>query len=62
MEKNFLTVKEFSKTVGLNLYTIYRLIKKGEIEAKRLGNTYFIPLTELPYSSNNEKREEPCHK
>jgi len=47
----YLTVKEFSKLLKVNKYTVYKLISEkrepGKIFAKRLGGSWRIPRKEI---------------
>jgi len=42
-----LTVDKVAKELSLSTRSIYRLIKKGAIKAKRVGGVWRIPRSEL---------------
>ena len=44
MEKReFISVSEFAELLGVSRIAIYKRIKKGQIEAVRIGRSYAIP-------------------
>jgi excisionase family DNA binding protein len=47
-KKLWLGVKEVSELLGVSRMTVIRKIKKGEIDAERVGNTYMIHRHKLP--------------
>lgn len=46
-EKNFISVAEAAKLMGISRMHVVRKIKKGEIEAIRIGRMYAIDRNEL---------------
>ena len=47
VERISITVPEASAMTGLKQPAIYRLVKSGEIESRRLGGRILIPLAPL---------------
>lgn len=47
MERISITVVEAAAMTGLKQPAIYRLVKSGEIESRRLGGRILIPLAPL---------------
>ena len=45
-----LTPEQVAKILQLNKNTIYDLISKGEIIAKKIGKSYRIPITSISFS------------
>jgi excisionase family DNA binding protein len=44
MEKcRYLTIPQLAKILGISRISVYKKVKKGEIEAVRIGRTYAIP-------------------
>ncbi|MBE0478869.1 helix-turn-helix domain-containing protein [Candidatus Aerophobetes bacterium] len=43
MKKEYLTIPEFAKILGVSRISVYKHVKKGNIEAKRVGRIYLIP-------------------
>jgi excisionase family DNA binding protein len=41
------TVREVAEILGVHNHTVYRYIKKGKLDAERLGRRYIIPLSSL---------------
>lgn len=41
-DKEYITIPEFAKLLGISRITIYKRVKKGEIKAKRVGRNYAI--------------------
>ena len=39
-EKRYLTIKDVAEQLGLHKTTIYRLVKKGELPAFKVGNQW----------------------
>jgi excisionase family DNA binding protein len=56
-----LSVKEVADLMGISRMTVVRKIKKGEIQAKKVGRSYVISQAQLPSIyrplSNSEKKE-----
>jgi len=40
--KQYITIPELAKLLGVSRITIYNRVKKGEIPATRIGRTYII--------------------
>lgn len=45
--KEYITVSELAKILGISRIAVFHKIQKGEIIAKKLGRIYAIPLGEL---------------
>ena len=43
ISQEFLTTSELAAIIGVSRVTIYKRIKKGDIEAIRIGRNYVIP-------------------
>lgn len=41
--KNYLTITELAKVMGLSRVQVFRKIKSGEVPAEKVGNVYIIP-------------------
>lgn len=46
-DKEFYSVPEVAKILGVSRIAIFRRIKKGEIQAERIGRNYAIESSEL---------------
>ncbi len=46
-EKEFLSVPEFAKVLGISRIAVYKRIKKGQIKAVKIGKNYAIPMKYL---------------
>jgi len=55
-EQKFYSIAEVSRLTGINHLSLWRLIKKGEIQAIRVGNKYLIPadILKVPSFLNRE--------
>jgi len=55
-EQKFYSIAEVSRLTGINHISLWRLIKKGEIQAIRVGNKYLIPadILKVPSFLNKE--------
>ena len=42
-EKEFFTIPELAKILGISRIAVYKRVKKGQIEAIKVGRTYVIP-------------------
>ena len=42
-EKEFLTIPQLAKIIGLSRITVFKKVKNGEIKAIKVGKTYIIP-------------------
>ncbi len=58
MKKEFYTITEFAKILGISRVAIFNKIKKGEIKAERLGNMHAIPKEELDFALGKELSED----
>lgn len=47
MEKQTVSVPEFSRIVGIGLASAYKAVERGEIKAARIGKRLVIPKTEV---------------
>lgn len=45
--QNGINAKEFARLTGMHFNTVYKMIKKGEIEAVKEGKSYVIPYNEV---------------
>lgn len=45
--QNGINAKEFARLTGMHFNTVYKMIKKGEIEAIKEGKSYVIPYNEV---------------
>ncbi len=43
LNKEYLTIPQLAKILGLSRIAVYQKVKKGEIEAIRIGKNYAIP-------------------
>ena len=53
-----LSISQFAKILGVSRIAIYKKIKKGQIEATRIGRSYVIPkkyLTDITGKTLSEK-------
>jgi excisionase family DNA binding protein len=59
MVKNeYISISQFAKILGVSRIAIYKKIKKGQIEATRIGRSYVIPkkyLTDITGKTLSEK-------
>ena len=42
-KKEYLTIPELAKILGISRIAVYKKVKKGEIKAIRIGKNYAIP-------------------
>ena len=45
--KDYYSIAELAKLIGVSRIAIYKKIKAGKIEAKRLGRMFVIPKSEI---------------
>jgi len=45
--KEFFTVPEFAKEIGLSRSQVFRIVQSGKIKAEKFGKIYLIPAEEL---------------
>jgi len=43
VDKEYLTIPELAKILGISRIAIYKKVKKGEIKAIKIGRSYAIP-------------------
>ncbi len=43
VKKEYLTIPELAKILGISRIAIYKRVKKGEIQAVKIGRSYAIP-------------------
>ena len=41
-DKDYMTIPELARLLGLSRIAVYRRVKKGQIPARRIGRTYVI--------------------
>jgi excisionase family DNA binding protein len=61
-ENKYVTIPELAKMLGLSRIAVFKKVKKGEIEAIKIGKTYGIPKKNLEaifgkVLTEDEKRE-----
>jgi excisionase family DNA binding protein len=42
-EKEYISIPEFARILGISRVAVYKKIKKGQIEARKIGRNYAIP-------------------
>ncbi len=42
-EKEYITIPQLAEILGLSRIAVYKKVKKGEIEAVRIGRNYAVP-------------------
>jgi excisionase family DNA binding protein len=47
--ENFVTIPQLAKLLGLSRIAVYNRVKKGQIQAARIGRTYVITDEELSH-------------
>ena len=64
MEKDeyLITIPQAAKILGISRIAVYRKVKKGEIEAVRVGRNYVITRKRLAGPSGGELKEEQKRK
>ena len=58
LKEEYLSVSQFAKILGVSRIAIYKKIKKGQIEAIRIGRSFAIPkkyLTDITGKTLSEK-------
>lgn len=48
IEKQFVSTSELASILGVSRVTVFKMIKRGEIEAKKVGRNFIINKDELP--------------
>lgn len=61
-KKNYISISELAKILGISRIAVYKKVKKGEIKAIRVGKFYVIPKKYIPDTlghplDDDEKRE-----
>ena len=61
-KKDYISIAEFAKILGLSRIAVYKKVKKGQIKAIKIGRSYAIPRSVLSNLlghtlSEKEKRE-----
>lgn len=57
-EKEYLSVPEFARILGISRIAVYKRIKKGQIKAIRVGKNYAIPIEYLTAITGGRLSEE----
>jgi excisionase family DNA binding protein len=60
LKQEYLSVSQFAKILGVSRIAIYKKIKKGQIEAIRIGRSFVIPrkyLTDITGKTLSEKNK-----
>ncbi len=47
VEKDYYPIAELAKLIGVSRIAIYKKVRAGKIEAKRLGRMFVIPKSEI---------------
>jgi len=47
INKDVITIPELAKILGISRIAVFRKVKKGEIQAEKIGKTYMISLKSL---------------
>jgi len=47
INKDVITIPELAKLLGISRIAVFRKVKKGEIQAEKIGKTYMIQLKSL---------------
>jgi excisionase family DNA binding protein len=58
LKNEYLSISQFAKILGVSRIAIYKKIKKGQIEATRIGRSYVIPkkyLTDITGKTLSDK-------
>ncbi len=56
-KKDFYSIAEFGKILGISRIAVYKKIKKGDIKAIQIGKSYAIPADMLESIEGNELNE-----
>jgi len=57
-EKEYISISEFAKILGISRIAVYKRIKKGRIKAIRIGRSYAIPKRYMNEITGNALSEE----
>ena len=58
VKSEYISISQFAKILGVSRIAIYKKIKKGQIEATRIGRSYVIPkkyITDITGKTLSEK-------
>ncbi len=58
MKKEFYTITEFAQILGISRVAVFNKIKKGNINASKIGNMFVIPKKELDFILGKELSKE----
>lgn len=47
-EKEYISIAEFAKLIGISRIAVYKKVKNGQIKAVKIGRSYAIPRKYLP--------------
>nr|MBU1327688.1 helix-turn-helix domain-containing protein [Candidatus Omnitrophota bacterium] len=47
INKDVITIPGLAKLLGISRIAVFRKVKRGEIQAEKIGKTYIIPLKSL---------------
>ncbi len=53
-KKQYYSIAEVGKILGISRITVYKRVKRGEIKAVRIGRSYAIPSRSLDYILGRE--------
>lgn len=56
--KNYYSLQEIAKLLGISRISVYKKVKKGEIAAERIGRSYAVPKKEISYITGEKLRKE----
>ena len=59
-EKEYLTLAQLGKILGISRIAVYKKVKKGQIKAKKIGRMYIVPVEQVSSilgESLDEKRK-----
>ena len=48
-KKQYITLPELARLLGISHVAVWKRVKKGEIKAEKIGNTYVVADKELAY-------------
>ncbi len=60
-EKEYISLAEFAKILGISRIAVYKKIKKGQLEAIKIGRNYAIPkkyVSDIKGKTLSEKNKE----
>jgi len=56
-KKDYYSIAEFGKILGISRIAVYKKIKRGDIKATQIGKSYAIPADMLENIEGNELNE-----